>query len=103
MIPPAPVDVIVPCCTVPAAVATPATLLVTRELISSPPAALSLMDIFAARYAHAHTYDEVCEWYREAGFETPRLCALERRGFSVCGTRKDIRDESRMKSMSNES
>src|SRR5207245_7942555 len=70
------------------------------EPMSWRAAALSLMDIFAARYAHAHTYDEVCEWYREAGFETPRLCALERRGFSVCGTRKDIRDESRMKSMS---
>jgi SAM-dependent methyltransferase len=49
--------------------------------------ALALFDIFGARYAHAHHYDEVAGWYEEAGFEKPRLCTMERRGFSVCGRR----------------
>ena len=51
-------------------------------------AALGLLDIFGARYAHAHDYEEVAGWYEAAGFERPRLCSLERRGFSVCGTRR---------------
>lgn len=51
--------------------------------------ALALLDIFGARYAHAHTYEEVSEWYLEAGFEQPRLCSLERRGFSVCGRKAE--------------
>jgi len=55
--------------------------------------ALALMDIFGARYAHAHRYDEVTAWYEEAGFERPRLCGLERRGFSVCGIKKLLAQE----------
>lgn len=49
--------------------------------------ALALLDIFGARYAHAHTCEEVTEWYLAEGFEAPRLSSLERRGFSVCGTK----------------
>jgi SAM-dependent methyltransferase len=50
--------------------------------------ALALFDIFGARYAHAHSFDEIVDWYLEAGFERPRLCGLERRGFSACGVKK---------------
>jgi SAM-dependent methyltransferase len=50
--------------------------------------ALALMDIFGARYAHAHSYDEVGAWYAEAGFDQPRLVTMERRGFSVCGRKR---------------
>jgi SAM-dependent methyltransferase len=50
-------------------------------------AALALIDIFGAPYAHAHTYEEVAAWYEEAGFDRPKLVGLERRGFSVCGRR----------------
>lgn len=50
--------------------------------------ALALMDIFGARYAHAHTFEEVSVWYEEAGFEPPSLRSLERRGFSACGIKK---------------
>jgi SAM-dependent methyltransferase len=51
-------------------------------------AALALLDIFGANYAHAHDFDEVKAWYEEAGFETPILRSMERRGFSVCGTKR---------------
>lgn len=49
--------------------------------------ALALMDIFGAPHANAHSFEEVCQWFKEAGFESPRLCSLERRGFSACGTK----------------
>ena len=51
--------------------------------------ALALLDIFGARYAHAHTFEEVSEWYVEAGFDRVRLCSMERRGFSVCGQKAE--------------
>jgi SAM-dependent methyltransferase len=51
-------------------------------------AALALHDIFGAPHAHAHTYEEVCGWYQEAGFDPPRLAGLERRGFGACGRRR---------------
>jgi SAM-dependent methyltransferase len=55
--------------------------------MSRESAALALHDIFGAPHAHAHTYEEVCAWYEEAGFDRPRLVGLERRGFGVCGRR----------------
>jgi len=56
--------------------------------MSREAAALALIDIFGARYAHAHTYKEVAAWYQDAGFDSPRLVSLERRGFSVCGRKQ---------------
>lgn len=50
--------------------------------------ALALLDIFGARYAHTHTYEEVTRWYLAEGFDAPRLCGLERRGFGVCGRKR---------------
>jgi SAM-dependent methyltransferase/uncharacterized protein YbaR (Trm112 family) len=48
-------------------------------------AALALLDIFGAPYAHYHSYDEVKEWYRAEGF--PEIWGVNetRRGFGVCG------------------
>jgi SAM-dependent methyltransferase len=48
-------------------------------------AALALMDIFGAPYAHAHTYDEVREWFVSEGFDEVRSCNDDRRGFGVVG------------------
>jgi uncharacterized protein YbaR (Trm112 family)/2-polyprenyl-3-methyl-5-hydroxy-6-metoxy-1,4-benzoquinol methylase len=48
-------------------------------------AALALLDIFGAPYAYYHSYEEVLDWYREAGFEEVWPCNEGRRGFGVCG------------------
>ncbi|HUE80796.1 MAG TPA: class I SAM-dependent methyltransferase [Pyrinomonadaceae bacterium] len=47
--------------------------------------ALALMDIFGAPYAYYHSFDEVAEWYRAAGFTEVWFCNEGRRGFGVCG------------------
>ena len=52
-------------------------------------AALALMDIFGAPYAHYHSYPEVAEWYRSEGFVETWPCNDDRRGFGVCGRRSD--------------
>ena len=48
-------------------------------------AALALMDIFGAPYAHYHSFDEVAGWYKAAGFTEVWPCNDGRRGFGVCG------------------
>jgi SAM-dependent methyltransferase len=48
-------------------------------------AALALMDIFGAPYAHYHSLDEVADWYRREGFREIWSCNNGRRGFGVCG------------------
>lgn len=48
-------------------------------------AALALMDIFGAPYAHYHSFDEVAGWYNSAGFTEVWPCNDGRRGFGVCG------------------
>jgi SAM-dependent methyltransferase len=48
-------------------------------------AALALMDIFGAPYAHYHSFEEVASWYRDQGIVEPWLCNESRRGFGVCG------------------
>ncbi|HKP35829.1 MAG TPA: class I SAM-dependent methyltransferase [Pyrinomonadaceae bacterium] len=48
-------------------------------------AALALMDIFGAPYAHYHSFDEVSRWFADAGFGQVWLCNDGRRGFGVCG------------------
>jgi SAM-dependent methyltransferase/uncharacterized protein YbaR (Trm112 family) len=48
-------------------------------------AALALMDIFGAPYAHYHSYSEVERWYREAGFAEIWGANDGRRGFGVVG------------------
>jgi len=48
-------------------------------------AALAVHDIFGAPYAHYHSFEEVSEWYREAGFHDIWDCNDDRRGFGVCG------------------
>ena len=50
-------------------------------------AALALMDIFGAPYAHYHSFPEVAGWYRNEGFEEIWPCNEKRRGFGVCGRR----------------
>lgn len=50
-------------------------------------AALALMDIFGAPYAHHHSFDEVAGWYRSEGFDDVWACNDSRRGFGVCGRR----------------
>lgn len=56
--------------------------------MSRDAAALALLDIFGARYAHAHTHEEVDGWYEAAGFEKPARVSQERRGFGVCGRKR---------------
>lgn len=51
-------------------------------------AALALMDIFGAPYAHYHSLEEVKEWYDAEGFEEMWLASDGRRGFGVCGRLK---------------
>jgi SAM-dependent methyltransferase/uncharacterized protein YbaR (Trm112 family) len=51
-------------------------------------AALALIDIFGAPYAHAHTPDEVAGWFAEAGFDPQGPPREERRGFGMCGLRR---------------
>lgn len=48
-------------------------------------AALALMDIFGAPYAHYHSYAEVEDWYRAEGFTTVWGANEGRRGFGVVG------------------
>jgi SAM-dependent methyltransferase len=48
-------------------------------------AALALMDIFGAPYAHYHSFDEVKGWYDAMGFAEVWACNDGRRGFGVCG------------------
>jgi SAM-dependent methyltransferase/uncharacterized protein YbaR (Trm112 family) len=48
-------------------------------------AALALMDIFGAPYAHCHSYDEVEGWYRAEGFGDVWGVNESRRGFGACG------------------
>jgi len=48
---------------------------------------LALMDIFGAPYAHYHTYEEVEDWFRQAGFQEIWPFNEDRRGFGVCGKR----------------
>ncbi|MGQ0543117.1 MAG: methyltransferase domain-containing protein [Blastocatellia bacterium] len=48
-------------------------------------AALAIHDIFGAPYAHYHDYEEVSDWYRNAGFIEIWDCNEGRRGFGVCG------------------
>lgn len=48
-------------------------------------AALALLDIFGAPYAHYHSFQEVAHWYRDAGFGEPWECNTSRRGFGICG------------------
>ncbi len=55
------------------------------EKMTRREAALALMDIFGAPYAYYHSFDEVAEWYRAAGFTEVWSCNEGRRGFGVCG------------------
>lgn len=55
------------------------------ELPSRREAALAVHDIFGAPYAHYHSYSEVSDWYRDAGFTEIWDCNDGRRGFGVCG------------------
>jgi SAM-dependent methyltransferase/uncharacterized protein YbaR (Trm112 family) len=48
-------------------------------------AALGLMDIFGAPYAHYHSYEEVEAWYRAEGFGDIWGVNESRRGFGACG------------------
>lgn len=48
-------------------------------------AALALHDIFGAPYAHYHSFEEVSDWYKAAGFDEMWGCNDGRRGFGVCG------------------
>ncbi len=48
-------------------------------------AALALMDIFGAPYAHYHSFEEVAEWYRTCGLSEMWRCNESRRGFGICG------------------
>ena len=50
-------------------------------------AALALMDIFGAPYAHYHSFSEVAEWFREEGLNEVWTCNTSRRGFGACGRR----------------
>ncbi|MDQ4068255.1 MAG: class I SAM-dependent methyltransferase, partial [Actinomycetota bacterium] len=50
-------------------------------------AALGLMDIFGAPYAHYHSFPEVARWFRERGFDEVWECNNSRRGFGACGRR----------------
>ncbi len=50
-------------------------------------AALALMDIFGAPYAHYHSFHEVHQWYRDEGFDEVWECNRSRRGFGACGRR----------------
>jgi SAM-dependent methyltransferase/uncharacterized protein YbaR (Trm112 family) len=48
-------------------------------------AALALLDIFGAPYAHYHSYPEVARWYASEGFVEVWPCNDDRRGFGACG------------------
>ncbi len=53
--------------------------------ISQREAAVALMDIFAAPYAHYHSPEEVRRWFTSAGFTELRVCRQARRGFGMVG------------------
>jgi SAM-dependent methyltransferase/uncharacterized protein YbaR (Trm112 family) len=53
--------------------------------LSHREAALALMDIFGAPYAHYHSYDEVEGWYRAEDFREVWGVNESRRGFGACG------------------
>lgn len=53
--------------------------------LSRREAAVALMDIFGAPYAHYHSYSEVDAWYRAEGFTEVWGANESRRGFGVCG------------------
>jgi SAM-dependent methyltransferase/uncharacterized protein YbaR (Trm112 family) len=55
------------------------------ETLNRKEAALAVHDIFGAPYAHYHSFEEVSEWYKEAGFDEIWDCNDDRRGFGVCG------------------
>jgi len=55
--------------------------------LSRREAALALMDIFGAPYAHYHSFPEVARWYAEEGFDEVWDCTPSRRGFGACGRR----------------
>jgi SAM-dependent methyltransferase/uncharacterized protein YbaR (Trm112 family) len=57
-------------------------------------AALALMDIFGAPYAHYHSFPEVERWYRDEGFDEVWECNRSRRGFGACGRRTGPVDDS---------
>jgi SAM-dependent methyltransferase len=46
-------------------------------------AALALMDIFGAPYAHYHSFPEVEGWFRSEGFDEVWECNRSRRGFGA--------------------
>ncbi len=50
-------------------------------------AALALLDIFGAPYAHYHSFDEVRGWFEAEGFTAVWECNRTRRGFGACGRR----------------
>ncbi len=56
-------------------------------------AALALLDIFGAPYAHYHSFPEVVGWFQSEGFTDVWECNRTRRGFGVCG-RRPAEDES---------
>ncbi len=62
-------------------------------------AALALLDIFGAPYAHYHSFPEVSQWFKHEGFTEVWECNRTRRGFGVCGRRPVVAgaplDESR--------
>ena len=57
--------------------------------LSRREAALALMDIFGAPFAHAHTFEEVASWMQGEGFDEVWPCNETRRGFGACGKRPD--------------
>jgi SAM-dependent methyltransferase len=59
----------------------------TYSALDRREAALALMDIFGAPYAHYHSFDEVARWYGSEGFDEIWGCNDGRRGFGVCGRR----------------
>jgi hypothetical protein len=56
-------------------------------------AALALMDIFGAPYAHYHSFDEVKQWYDANHFEEIWMCGDFRRDFGACGRVPSTRKE----------
>lgn len=53
-------------------------------------AALALMDIFGAPYAHYHSFAEVEKWFHDEGFTDVWPCNESRRGFGACGVRPHL-------------
>ena len=55
-------------------------------------AALALTDIFGVPYAHYHSFPEVEGWFRSEGFDEIWPANESRRGFGVCGRRRNGRE-----------